>query len=83
MSGELRHCSHAVGCQGPHLVTDHASSCPDGKMEDCDNDQCWVPCPHCITDEAEDAVRQQTLKTLAGHVVEHQPTVAAAVTATK
>lgn len=48
MAGELKHCSQHPLCKGPSLVPGH--NCELGPL--CDNDQCWVPCPFCITEDA-------------------------------
>lgn len=45
-------CSEHPNCQGPTLIPNHATECPDGNGDDCDNDTCWVPCAYCIDPDA-------------------------------
>jgi len=52
----LKYCSQHPKCEGPTLIVDHASLCPDGGMEDCDNDHCWVPCTYCVSEGSSDAI---------------------------
>lgn len=51
---ELKYCTQHPQCAGPKLIANHDTECPFGGGDDCDNDQCWVGCPHCSS-EAQDA----------------------------
>lgn len=51
---DLKYCTKRPRCQGPTLIPNHATECPHGAGDDCDNDQCWIGCAYCSS-EAVDA----------------------------
>lgn len=52
---DLKYCTQDPRCQGPRLIANHATECPHGAGEDCDNDQCWIGCVFCGTEAADAA----------------------------
>ena len=56
----MKKCSEHTNCQGPTLIPNHAAECSYGGCDDCDNDECWVPCPYCV--DPDETAEGQTIQ---------------------
>ena len=52
---DLKFCTQDPRCKGPTLIPNHATECPYGAGDDCDNDQCWLGCQFCSSEAADAA----------------------------